>query len=310
MPFSSLIHHITAITGNAQRNVWFYTKVLGLRLVKLTVNFDDPFTYHLYYGNAQGEPGTLLTFFVWEFLNRGLVGAGAVTAIAFSVPLGALSFWEKRLQKEEQSGLKTCVRFGEKILVFKDPDGLILELVETDHDIRMPWKTDEIPEGFAIRGFQGATLSLNQGEETEKLISHVFQLHKQEEEENRIRYGGKAELSGTGLDLCIDPALLPAHQGRGSVHHLAFRTENRATQSSFQDKLIDWGLQVTPPINRNYFYSIYFREPGQILFEIATDPPGFTIDEPLEKLGLSLKLPPQYEGMRSEIENHLPKLAL
>jgi glyoxalase family protein len=302
------LHHVTAIAGNARRNLEFYTRVLGLRLVKKTVNFDDPGTYHFYFGNEAGEPGTILTFFPWEDITQGRRGTGQATETAFSVPSGSFGFWIERFEKENVIYNKPSKRFDEEYLVFLDPDGLKLELVANDHDNRKPYLQHGVDEAFAIRGFYNVTLSLEGYERTAKILTELFGYKQTREHVNRFRFETDAVGSASVVDLVCLPHEREGLVAGGSVHHVAFRVENDGIQLRFREELARQGFNVTPQIDRNYFKSVYFREPGGILFEIATDPPGFTVDEPLEELGKKLKLPPQYEPFRKSIEADLPKI--
>jgi glyoxalase family protein len=302
------IHHITAIAGNAKRNLDFYTRVLGLRLVKKTVNFDDPGTYHFYFGNEAGDPGTILTFFPWEGITRGRRGIGQVTETAFAVPEGSLDFWRSRLADEQVFFSKPSIRLNEKYLPLMDPDGLTIELVETRKTFVDPYPHEGIPKDFAIRGFHNATLTLRNYESTAALLTSVLGYRFVEAEANRYRYSSEEKVSGHLIDLVNLPSEAPGHVAGGSVHHIAFRTDNLGSQLAMRRSLLDFGLHPTDQINRDYFMSIYFREPQGILFEIATDPPGFTIDEELSSLGKTLKLPERYETMRERIETSLPVL--
>ena len=291
------IHHITAIAGDPQRNLDYYTQVLGLRLVKLTVNFDDPGTYHFYFGDAAGRPGSILTFFPWRGVPRGTIGNGQVSATTFAVPVGSLDHWRGRL---EGAGSSFEERFGETVLKFEDPDGLPLEIVASS-----PAASDP-----AITGFHSATLSEEGYEKTAALLERVMGLQRIGEERNRFRYrlgaGGPASI----VDVVCAPDSRPGRLGAGTVHHIAWRTPDDAQQLAWRQRLVEDGYNVSPVMDRTYFHSIYYREPGGILFEIATDPPGFTLDEPLEHLGERLMLPPQFEAHRALIEQHVPKLTL
>ena len=302
------IHHITAIAAGAKKNHEFYTKVLGLRLVKKTVNFDDPTTYHFYYGNETGEPGTILTFFPWEGIRRGRAGTGQVTAVSFSVPGGSMSFWLDRFKKYEVVYNNPSERFGENVLVFLDPDGLKLELVSDAGDERNAWDADEVPREFGIRGFHSAALTLEGYEATAKLLTEVFGYEKKDENVNRFRFVNPNSTNANILDLVCLPSGQRGSVAGGTVHHIAFRAANEGDQLRLREKLIDLGYNVTPVLDRNYFKSVYFREPGGVLFEIATDPPGFTVDEDLADLGRGLKLPDWLEYRRDEIESVLPPI--
>ena len=303
------IHHITAITRSATENLVFYENVLGLRLVKKTVNFDDPYTYHLYYGNSAGAPGTIITFFPWENLPRGKAGAGMVTSIAFSIPMGSVDHWRKRLN---DNGIETKEgrRFGEHLIHFKDPDGLSLELTETPsvHSI-LNQSNNSKSVANRIVGFHSATALLRSLEETQSLLVNLMGMKLLNKEGNRYRFKMTCDDSlGNFYDVVVDAKAQNGRQGAGTVHHIAFRTSTADEQKYWQKSLKDDGFSVTPIRDRKYFKSIYFHAPGGVLFEIATDPPGFTVDEPYESLGRDLKLPDQYESMRSEIEGRLPKL--
>ena len=310
MPFNVQgIHHVTAIAGNAKGNYEFYKNVLGLRLVKKTVNFDDPTTYHLYYGNEKGEPGTILTFFPWEGIRRGRAGTGQATSTAFSIPANSTEFWLKRFREKNVTYNNPIKRFDEEVIVFLDPDGLKLELVShSKGDNRKPWTTDPISEDNAIRGFYNVTLTLEGYEKTASLLTHVLGYKQIESSVNRFRFINEYNKTANIIDLVCLPTAQRGSVAGGSVHHIAFRVAKEDDQLSLREKLVELGLNVTPQIDRKYFKSIYFREPGGVLFEIATDPPGFTVDEEVEKLGEELKLPNWLEPQRKEIESILSKL--
>ncbi len=303
------LHHITAIAGDPRRNVAFYTKVLGLRLVKKTVNFDDPTTYHLYYGDSVGTPGSILTFFPWSGLARGRVGTGQASTTAFSVAANALPFWRDRLNGQGIAFAEPPPRFGESVLAFEDPDGLRLELIGTPApDARTPWTHPEIPTAFGIRGFHSVTLALVSADRTATLLTQTMGYRRVADDGGRTRFTTGEGEPGTFVDLLVDPSLPRGLQGAGTVHHVAFRTPDTGTQEADRRALLDRGIHVSPVMDRNYFQSIYYREPEGILFEIATDPPGFTVDETPAGLGMSLRLPAQYEPHRAEIEAALPSL--
>jgi glyoxalase family protein len=302
------IHHVTAIAGKAQRNLEFYRDVLGLRLVKKTVNFDDPGTYHFYFGNEEGSPGTIMTFFPWEHITRGTKGSSQATETAFRAPPGSLDFWVKRFEEHNVIYNNPSRRFEEPYLVFIDPDGLKLELVETEKSLVTPYIHPEIPADKAIAGFYNSTLTVNDYQATEALLTGIFGYKLIGKEVNRYRYSSGENVAGNTLDLVHLPT---EHRGviaGGSVHHVAFRTETLDSQMDLRKNIMDFGLQPTPQIDRDYFMSIYFREPQGVLFEIATDSPGFTVDEDLSELGTSLKLPDRHEPRRAEIEEMLQKL--
>lgn len=303
------IHHITAIAGNATRNFDFYTRVLGLRFVKKTVNFDDPKTYHLYYGDKQGSPGTILTFFPWEGIQTGRKGARQVTEIGYSVPEASLDFWLKRFEDRNIIYNKVSEKFGEPYLTFLDPDGLKLELIASkSKDDRLPWETDEIKAENATRGFHNVTITTNKMQPTADILIGVFGYRLLEQSVNRYRFVTDTVKNAAIVDLVEVAGEVAGHVAGGSVHHVAFRVKNEEVLMQYRDKIAALGLHITDKIDRNYFYSLYFREPGGVLFELATDNPGFSVDEPLEELGTHLKLPAQYEKNRADIEKSLPEL--
>jgi glyoxalase family protein len=304
------IHHVTAIAGNPQRNLDFYTRSLGLRLVKKTVNFDDPGTYHFYFGDAAGAPGTILTFFPWDHVAAGRLGVGEVQETAFRIPESALGFWLARFVTLGVSHSPVELRFGTKVLPFRDPDGLSLSLVAVPGAEREPsWTSPGIDGAVALRGFHGVTLLLADAGPTARILAEVlgFVPVGQEGALTRLRtparHGGLVDLRGAG-------GFPRGQPGAGSVHHVAFRAGDDAAQADMAAKLrTEFGLRVTEQKDRNYFRSIYFREPGSVLFEIATDAPGFAVDEAPESLGEALKLPAFLEARRPEIEARLPRLA-
>jgi len=306
---TSAIHHITAVASSAADNLTFYENILGLRLVKQTVNFDDPYTYHLYYGDAQGSPGTILTFFPWENLPQGRPGAGMVTAIGLNIPRQSISFWTKRFEARGIP-IDTSDRFGEPVIHLSDPHGLPVELIGTaDRPSSVYWEAGRIPQAHAVTGFHSATATLRSLEQTQALLMDVMGMSLHAEEGNRYRFKMDDTASpGHYYDIVIDPAAPAGRPGGGTVHHIAFRTRDDHTQADWQAVLRQSGLGVTEVRDRNYFRSIYFNTPEGILFEIATDPPGFGIDEAENELGATLKLPAQYEPMRAEIEQRLPAL--
>lgn len=303
------LHHITAIAGMAKKNLDFYTKVLGLRLLKKTVNFDDPGTYHLYYGDEKGSAGTILTFFPYEGARRGSAGTGMATNIAYAVPEGSFDFWIDQFEKHNIIYNKPSEKFGEPYLTFLDPDGLKLELVvPKNQDNRIAWETDEINASVGAKGFHGVTLTLKQIEPTAAVLTDIFGYKLLEQSGNRYRYITDAVDTAAIIDLVELPNEARGIGGAGTNHHIAFRVKNEEVLMQFHEKVTQNGLSITNKIDRNYFYSLYFREPGGVLFEIATDNPGFGIDEPWDQLGSGLLLPPQYEPRRTEIEAVLPKL--
>jgi glyoxalase family protein len=303
------IHHITAIAGTAQRNYDFYAKVLGLRLVKKTVNFDDPGTYHFYYGNENGTPGTILTFFPWDHVKRGIVGTGMATEIGYSVPLGSLDFWTKRFEENKVKHDRPSERFGEIFLTFEDPDGLSLNLIIPEkEDTRKPWETSEVKSNVATRGFQGVTLTLKKMEPTVEILTDIFGYRFLRQEGTRYRFITDAVDNAGIVDIIEKPDEKPGYVAGGTNHHIAFRVKNDDVQMTFREKIASRGFNITSKIDRNYFFSLYFREPGGVLFELASDNPGFTVDENADELGTHLKLPSQYESDREIIEKSLPEL--
>ena len=303
------IHHITAVASSAAENLAFYQTTLGLRLVKKTVNFDDPHTYHLYYGDGRGTPGTILTFFPWEQLPPGRPGAGMVTAVAFAVDRSSFDYWAGRVAAAGRP-VNRRQRFGEPVLSFSDPHGLPLELIGLDKPPSVTaWESGPVEGPHAIRGFHSATATVVTDGAVQALLREVMGLRLLGQDGQRYRYQTADEAApGHYYDLVVDPQAPPGRPGGGTVHHIAFRTVSNHAQSAWQAALRQAGMLVTGVRDRKYFRSIYFQSPGGILFEIATDPPGFDIDEPLDTLGSTLKLPEQYEPHRSAIENRLPPL--
>lgn len=305
------IHHVTAIAGNPQTNIDFYAGVLGLRLVKLTVNFDDPGTYHLYYGDGQGRPGTILTFFPWPHGMRGRIGTGQLTTTSFAVAEQSLAYWKKRLAEPKVEFQELRSVFDESVLSFNDPDGLQLELVGTaDADTSHAWNSGTVPAEFAICGFHHVALSEEGYERTASLLTDTMGFKPTRSNGNRFRYALGAGGTGTIADLVCVPAARPGRVSVGTVHHVAWRTPGDEQQRAWQTALTDLQYNVTPIIDRKYFHSIYFREPGGVLFEIATDPPGFAVDERADQLGSHLVLPDWLEPSRPQLEQILPKIQL
>jgi glyoxalase family protein len=304
------LHHITAIAGDAKRNFDFYSKILGLRFIKKTVNFDDPGTYHFYFGDEVGSAGTILTFFPWGAgIQQGRKGSGMATEIGYSVPKGSLDFWQKRFEQYNVIYNKPAEKFGEKYLTFLDPDGLKLELIESKtDDNRKAWETDEVKADVATKGFHNITLTLNNIKPTAAILTDIFGYKLIDQDVNRYRYATDAVENAAIVDLVELPKEKRGLNANGTVHHVAFRVLNDEVLMKFREKIEEYGLQITPQIDRQYFHSLYFREPGGVLFEIATDNPGFTVDESLEELGQNLKLPAQYESQRAAIEEHLVKI--
>jgi glyoxalase family protein len=303
------LHHVTAIAGDAQQNLDFYCGVLGLRLVKRTVNFDDPGTWHLYYGDELGRPGTLLTFFPWAGAPRGREGAGEVAEIALSVPAGSLGAWIERLESHGVQVSRPVTRFEDEAIAFADPDGMKLELVASAAVAAIaPWADGPLPEALAVRGLHSVALRVREPERSVTFLTEALGFHRKPPTQDRVRLETGTSGPGTVVDVFTGPAPAHASLGRGSIHHVAFRTSDDAEQLVWRDVLEQSGAAVTPVQDRQYFHSIYFREPGNVLFEIATDSPGFTFDETPEQLGTTLRLPPWLEPERSRIENTLPRL--
>jgi glyoxalase family protein len=303
------LHHVTAIAGDPQTNVDFYVGVLGLRLVKKTVNFDDPSTYHLYYGDGIGSPGTAITFFPWPGVRRGVPGSGQTSTTAFAVPEHSLDFWRKRLD-QAFGGANDIERFDVPGLAFADPDGLRLELLASTHpgDGQEPWEGSSVPAEHAIRGFDGVTLLHADSGATQQLLVDTMGFRKVAVDGQRVRYESGDGGSGTFVDLLHDPNAAPGRVAGGSVHHIAFRVADDDAQAEWQNRLSGAGHPTTEVKDRMYFHSIYLREPGGVLFELATDNPGFATDESVEELGTGLRLPPWLENSRDRIEQKLPSL--
>lgn len=301
------LHHITAIASDAQKNVNFYAGVLGLRMVKKTVNFDAPEVYHLYYGNEHGSPGTIMTFFPYPGIPEGRKGKGQLTVTSFSIPANALEYWLDRLERFYVPYKNPEKRFNETVVYFEDNDGLGLELVANSEDTRPGFSYGTVPIEHSIRGFHGITLSEECYEKTAGLLVGQMDHVLVAEKGNRFRYS-VSKKPGDFVDILCAPDLLKGIGGYGTVHHVAFATTDDSSQLLAREKLLKFGLNVTPVLDREYFHSVYFREPGGVLFEIATLPPGFTVDEPLEHLGETLKLPPWEEQHRARIEEKLPTI--
>ena len=306
------LHHVTAIASDPQRNLDFYVGLLGLRFVKRTVNFDDPGTYHFYFGDNRGTPGTILTFFPWPGARRGIRGTGQVEATAFAIPLDSIRFWLERLKQHRVTAEKTPMRFGEEVIRLLDPDGLMIELIgSSSHGKGEPWPDSPVPAEHALHGFHSVSAALEGYERTARLLTESFGHRLVDESGNRFRFvSADDSASGRIIDLLCQPDMAMARVAAGSVHHIAFRTKDQAEQLQWHEHLVDLGYNVTPVVDRTYFHSIYFREPGGVLFEIATEPPGFTLDEKLEELGTNLRLPAWMESARSEIEQILPPIRL
>lgn len=309
------IHHVTAIAGDPQQNIDFYAGLLGLRLVKLTVNFDDPGAYHLYYGDEAGHPGTIMTFFSWPGARRGRRGTGQVGVTSFAVPPDSLTFWRERLTEAgvnlERPLEEPTERFGEHVLAFEDPDGLFVELVAHEPAAAWPsWQGGGITPEHAIRGFHSVTLEEEGFLRTQELLVGTLGFEPVGEEGQSFRFRAGGDGPGALLDVRAAPNMRPGTVAVGTVHHVAWRASDDVTEQTLQRDLANLGYNVTPVLDRQYFHSVYFPEPGGVLFEIATDPPGFTVDESLAELGTRLKLPPWLEPKRDAIERALPAVRL
>ena len=314
------IHHVTAIASEPQRNLDFYAGILGLRLVKRTVNFDDPHTYHFYFGDETGSPGSLLTFFPWPGARPGRVGAGQVAVTSFAAPTGSIGFWLERLVRhsiafEGPAPRRIPGSEPESVIAFRDHDGLMLEIVgDPGASSRAGWAgASGIPAEHALRGIHSVTLWVDEHEASERLLVETLGMRFSGEHETTRRFVPATEpgTTATGrVDLRAVAGFPRGAEGAGTVHHVAFRAADDAAQLALREVVIAAGRRPTPVIDRQYFHSIYFREPGGVLFEIATDSPGFAVDEPAERLGESLQLPPQYEVERASIEAHLPALRM
>lgn len=307
------IHHISAICGDPQRNVDFYSGLLGLRLVKKTVNFDDPGSYHLYYGDGVGSPGTIMTFFAWllppTVRADGRQGTGQVTTTSFRIPATSVDFWVDRLASAGVDFDGPEKRFEEEVISFSDPDRLPVELVARDgRGPPVAWTAGPVSARHAIRGFSGASLSLRGYEQTADLLTRTLGFREVAREGARFRFQIGDGHDAAAIDLLCLPESEPGRMGIGVVHHIAWRARSAAEQLELRALLVSAGLDVTPVLDRNYFQSIYFREPGGVLFEVATDGPGFTVDEPLDELGTRLKLPSWLEPRRTRLEARLPEL--
>jgi glyoxalase family protein len=306
------LHHVTAIASDPQRNLDFYIGLLGLRLVKRTINFDDPGSYHFYFGDARGTPGTILTFFPWPNARRGARGTGEVAAAAFVISATSVGYWLERLKEHRVSAERAPDRFGDEVIRFADPDGMLLELVTaTPSEDVCAWTDGTVPAEYSLRGLHSVSLALEGYERTARLLTETFGYHLVQGARNRFRFSAQGN-GGAGkvIDLLCMPDSRRAGGGAGSVHHIAFRTADDADQLAWREKIVSLGYNVSPVMDRTYFHSIYFREPGGVLFEIATDPPGFTLDESAAELGASLRLPPWMESARAHIEELLPPIML
>lgn len=305
------LHHITAMAGDAQANLDFYHRVLGQRLVKRTVNFDDPGTYHFYFADEVGTPGTVLTFFPWPHARRGVPGNGEAAATAYTIRPGAADYWRTRLAGNGVVVGEPQTRFGQTVIPFRDPDGMLVELIESDGPATVRhWSDGPVPAPDALRGFHSVTLWLSDVARTAAVLTDHLGYRLVGQEGARTRYAGAAGDVGLYVDLLHRPGQPRGRFGVGSIHHVAFRTVDDGEQLEYRQALGEAGFGVTPVQNRQYFHSIYFREPGGVLFEVATDAPGFLYDEPVAALGAQLRLPPWLEPRRADIEAALPAVAL
>ncbi len=304
------LHHVTAIAGNPQENVDFYAGILGLRLVKKTVNFDDDRSYHLYYGDAAGNPGTIMTFFTWPGAPRGRIGTGQVSATSFAVPEDSLGYWLERLLQYGVRFEQPVRRFDETVVAFRDPDGIPVEIVaRPGNEGGEIWDRSPVPAETAIRGISGVTLLERSAEVAENVLTNLLGFEKAEEWDGRTRYLS-AGSGGSFADVVAVPEGATGQEAVGTVHHVAWRAPDDQTLEAWRGEIEDRGLNVTTVLDRKYFHSIYFREPGGVLFEIATDAPGFAVDEDPDHLGESLNLPPWLENDRERIEEALPPVKL
>lgn len=297
------LHHVTSVAGDAQANNDFFTKVLGLRRVKKTVNFDRPDVYHLYFGDEVGTPSTVMTYFPFPGRERGTKGTGETGLTSFSVPAGALEFWQSRLGGASSGGIEESA-FGERRLLFSGPDGDELALVETTDDKRQPWRSTGIPLEAAITGFHSVMLRLEDADPSRELLEFMgYEFDERKGSTTRMRVAGDNPASV--IDIETAASVKSAVQGAGSVHHVAFAVDDRVAQLAVREALIDTGYQVTPVIDRDYFWAIYFKTPGGVLFEVATNEPGFDRDEDRSHLGKALRLPTQHEHLRAKLEADL-----
>ncbi len=305
------LHHLTAIASDPQRNLDFYAGTLGLRFVKQTVNFDDPGTYHLYYGDATGRPGSILTFFPWPNARRGRVGVGQVAETQLAIPTAALGFWVQRLTEHQIAFAGPVTRFdGEKVLTFTDHDGLPLALVASDAAASLDgWESVAgVPFDMSIRGMHAVTLWVRQLSSTADVLSATMGFERVGTHGDVVRFAVDGAAPGTVVDVRELPTGAAGTGGAGTVHHVAFRANDDATEFGLRTQIAASGLPITEQIDRTYFRSMYFREPGQVLFELATDAPGFAVDEPADQLGETLQLPVQHAHLRSALESRLPTL--
>jgi glyoxalase family protein len=299
------IHHISAMVNDAQRNIDFYAGVLGLRLVKKTINFDRPEVYHLYFGNETGQPGSVITFFPWGKQLKGRIGTGQVGVTNYVIPKGSLSFWENRLRKFRVE-FTSSIRFGEKYLQFNDPDGLQLELTEREGGPANTWNFGGVQADHAIKGFGGAVLYSSQPHKTTHALENILGLECMGQEKEFLRFKSEGSIGNT-IDIRLNPSVRGL-MGAGTVHHIAWRAIDGEDHQRWRSLLLENGYYPTEILDRNYFKALYFHEEGGILFEIATDPPGFSVDDPIHELGKKLMLPSWLESKREELEETLPQV--
>lgn len=303
------IHHITVLAGDAQRNADFYVNTLGMRLVKKSVNQDDPGTYHLFYGNAKGSPGSGLTFFPWPMARQGKPGLGEAVAVALAVPADSLSYWVERFGEKDIDFEGPYDRFGQQAIGFKDPDRLQLELVFDEQAEELSgWENSTVPAEYGIRGFSGTTLRLREHDPTAEVLENVFGFEETDQQDNTWLYSTDAPIGRTVI--IEEGSSKPSANGRGIIHHVAFRAKDDDELAALREKVLDMELRPTEIIDRHWFHSVYFQSPGGVLFEIATDGPGYTVDEDPEELGQNLILPPWLESRREMIEKRLPDITV
>lgn len=305
------IHHITALASDPQRNLDFYVKTLGLHLVKQTVNYDEPGTYHFYFGDQTGSPGTILTFFPFPDATPGKPGRGQITAVMYAIAPESISFWVNRLSVLGVAFDGPFARFSEVVIAFHDPDGMCIELVaDNSYKLRDGFDSKFVPAEHTLRGFLGVTLASLRLPSTQKLLADVMEFTKVSDTSDRLRLSIGADANRAVVDLDLREDLPVGISSAGSVHHIAWRVADDDSELTWREKIRLEGLNVTPVIDRNYFHSIYFREPGGVLYEIATDPPGFGVDESIDQLGHKLQLPPWMEPDRERIARRLPPITL
>ena len=304
------LHHVTATVDDAQDDLDCCTDLLGLRLVKKTVNFDNHHVFHFYYGTERGVPGTIWTTFPYKGhgVRVGTKGAGQVVTTSFSVPASSLGFWQRRLKERGVASREIQGRFGEDALAFDDPSGLHFELIGSDRDGRAPWSGGAIGANEAIRGLHSVSMTVRSLGATKEVMTELLGYQVANEAEGRTRFVAGGDKAGHAIDVVVNPDAGAAINGVGTVHHVAMAISTGEEQVQLQQELLRMGLRVTDVRDRCYFTSIYFREPGGVLFEVATIQPGFTIDEELGSLGQGLKLPPWEEQNRQDIEAHLPAI--